>query len=176
MYTHLLSRYIKHYEYSVRNIQERLHDEDMIDLQRWRRRSKQSSHKLTLLSEYVKYWIEHEDDQKRWEMVLKDIDFICAQLDHQSRSLEQMVPIAMSMVQLKDASNIQRMTYIALIFVPLSWVASVFSMSEGYGPGDNLFWVYFVVAAPIVLVVLILAWQWQALRTIIRCLRYKLPQ
>ncbi len=163
MYTHVLSRYVKHYEYSLRSIQDRLHDDDIIDLQRWRRRTKQSNHKLALLSDFIECWLEREGEKMRWKMVLKDVEFIRGQIDHQSRSLEQMLPVATSMVQLREASNVQRLTYIALIFVPLSWVASVFSMAEGYGPGERLFWVYFVTAIPLLSIVVAIALGWQAL-------------
>jgi hypothetical protein len=52
-YIHLTSRFSKYYEYSLRDITTRLHNEDIVDLQRWRRRCKQSRHKLALLFKYI---------------------------------------------------------------------------------------------------------------------------
>ncbi|KAF5579366.1 zinc transport [Fusarium pseudocircinatum] len=43
LYIHAISRYFKCYEYSMNDIAHRLHNDDIIDLQRWRRRSKQRS-------------------------------------------------------------------------------------------------------------------------------------
>lgn len=79
-----------------------------------------------------------------------------------------MVPMATSMVQLLEsrrsmleAANVSRLTFIALVFVPLSWVASLFSMADDYSPGHRNFWVYFATALPVLfLVVLLSAVQW----------------
>ena len=168
LYTHLMSRYFKYYEYTLHDIENRLHDSDIIDLQRWRRRSMQSQHKLILLSEFVDYWLPQEVDKQPWVLILKDIKHVLSQLEHYNRSLEHMVPVATSMVQLLDsrrwmleAANVSRLTFIALVFVPLSWVASMFSMSENYSPGHENFWVYIATALPVLFLVLLLsAVQW----------------
>ncbi|RSL75565.1 hypothetical protein CEP51_010757 [Fusarium floridanum] len=117
LYMHLISRYSKYYEYSIQDITNRLHDNDIIDLQRWRRRSKQSRHKLTILAEFVDYWMQHEDDKETWNLVLKDINYLQQQLQCYNQSLEQMVAMATSMVQLLDsrrsileAINVRRLT------------------------------------------------------------------
>ena len=74
------------------------------------------------------------------------------------------MPVATAVVQLLDARrsiaeavNVRRLTYIALVFVPLSWVATLFSMAEKYAPGSGDFWVYFATALPLLLLVLSLA-------------------
>ena len=164
IYTNLMSRYFKYYEYSLHGIQARPHDSDIVDLQRWRRRSMQSQHKLSLLAEFISYWLEKEANKQPWDMVLKDIDYVLSKLRYYSNLLEQMIPLATSMVQLLDsqfstleAANVRRLTYIALVFVPLSWVASLFSMSDKYAPGNELFWVYFATALPVLLLVLLLS-------------------
>ncbi|KAK4206030.1 hypothetical protein QBC37DRAFT_435515, partial [Rhypophila decipiens] len=171
LYTHLMSRYFKYYEYTLHDIENRLHNSDIIDLQRWRRRSMQSQHKLILLSEFVDYWLPQEADKQPWNLVLKDISYVLSQLQHYNRSLEHIIPVATSMVQLLDsrrwmleAANVSRLTFIALVFVPLSWVASIFSMSESYSPGHENFWVYFATALPVLVFVLFLsAVQWDQL-------------
>lgn len=157
-----MSRYLKYYEYSFQDVHNRLHNSDIVDLQRWRRCSKQSQHKLHLLSEFISYWEPAESNKQPWDMMLKDIDYIRAQLRDYSRSIEQMVPVATSMVQLLDtrhsisqAAYITRLTYIALVFIPLSWVAGLFSMAETYSPGQERFWVYFATATPLLLTVLL---------------------
>lgn len=171
LYTLLTSRYLKYYEYTLHDIENRLHDSDIIDLQRWRRRSMQSRHKLTLLSEFIDYWLQQESNKQPWDFILKDIKHVSSQLEHYSRSLELTVPVATSMVQLLDsrrsiqeAANVSRLTFIALVFVPLSWVASLFSMSEDYSPGHKSFWVYFATALPVMILVLLLSTvQWDRL-------------
>ncbi|KAF4971467.1 hypothetical protein FSARC_1695 [Fusarium sarcochroum] len=68
-------RYFKYYEYSMDDIGQRLHNDVIIDLKRWRRRSKQSQHKLTVLAEFVNYWLNQEPEKKHWVVVVKDIRY-----------------------------------------------------------------------------------------------------
>jgi hypothetical protein len=65
-------------------------------------------------------------DNWPWNLILKDIKHVLSQLEHYNRSLEHIVPLATSMVQLLDsrrwmleAANVSRLTLIALVFVPL---------------------------------------------------------
>ncbi|TLD04342.1 uncharacterized protein PgNI_12017 [Pyricularia grisea] len=165
LYTKLASRFLKHYEYNLQDLSRRLHNDDIVDLQRWRRRCQQSKHKLKIIAEFADYHTPPEQDKHSpWNMILKDIEHVQSELQDFAQSLEQMIPVATSMVQILDArysvvhaANSTRLAYVALIFVPLSWVASLFSMSEGYGPGGELFWMYFAIAVPLVLVTLMVS-------------------
>ncbi|CVL07282.1 uncharacterized protein FMAN_15370 [Fusarium mangiferae] len=164
VYTSLVSRYSKYYEYSISDIAYRLHNDDIIDLQRWRRRSQQSQHKLTALVDFINFHLEEEPKQKRWTLVLQDIRYLQRQIEIYSMSLEQMLAVATSMVQILDsrrsiveALHIKRLTYVALVFIPLSWVASLFSMGEGFLPGQEFFWIYFCISLPLVVFVLLLS-------------------
>lgn len=165
LYSHLVSRYLKYYEYSLQTLHSRPHESDMMDLQRWRRRINQSQHKLHLLAEFIEYWLPADRDNKKpWEMLLKDIGYIRSQLREYSSSMERTVPVATAMVQLLDtkqsarqAANVTLLTYIALVFVPLSWVTGLFSMSEPYSPGQKHFWVYFATSMPLLVVVLLVS-------------------
>ena len=47
------------------------------------------------------------------------------------------------------------LTILGITFIPLAYVASLFSMSDGYRPGGELFWVYFAVALPLVVLIII---------------------
>jgi Mg2+ and Co2+ transporter CorA len=164
IYTSLVSRYSKYYEYSISDITHTLHNDDIIDLQRWRRRSQRSQHKLTALSDFISFQLDEEPKQKRWTQVLQDIRYLQRQIEIYSMSLEQMLTVATSMVQIFDsrrsiteALHIKRLTYVALVFIPLSWVASLFSMGEGFLPGQQFFWVYFSISLPLVVLVLLLS-------------------
>ncbi|KAF5557185.1 hypothetical protein FPHYL_7774 [Fusarium phyllophilum] len=164
IYTYLTSRCSKYYEYSDQVKTGRMHNEVLVDLQRWRRRSKSSHQKLNILGEVISSHIQRGDDMGVWRGVLKDINSLRDQLHDYSQSLEQMVMVATSLVQLLDsrrsileAINTKRLTFLALVFVPLAWVSSLFSMSDSYSPGHDLFWVYFATALPVLAVVLLLS-------------------
>ncbi|KAI1029506.1 hypothetical protein LB504_010789 [Fusarium proliferatum] len=103
IYTYLTSRCSKYYEYSDRVKTGRMHDEVLVDLQRWRRRSKSSHQKLNILGEVISFHIQRGDDMEVWSGVLKDINSLRDQLHDYSQSLEQMVMVATSLVQLLDS-------------------------------------------------------------------------
>ena len=48
-------------------------------------------------------------------------------------------------------------TTLALVFVPLSFISSLFGMKDVNAPGGGLFWVYFAVAVPVTLLVYLVA-------------------
>ncbi|KAH7209892.1 hypothetical protein DER44DRAFT_883794 [Fusarium oxysporum] len=141
-----------------------LRDEVLLDLQRWKSRSRSSHRKLNILRDVISSHILPSDDPAVWNAVLNDINYLRDQLHDYSQSLEQMVMVATSLIQLLDsrhsileAINTKRLTFLALVFVPLAWVSSLFSMSDGYSPGHELFWVYFATALPVLAVVLLLS-------------------
>ena len=74
-------------------------------------------------------------------------------------SLEQTrVAIEQSKVAIKESHLISKLTYLALIFIPLSYIASLFSMGGDFLPGASHFWVYFAVALPMTTIIFVLAW------------------
>ncbi|KAK7946764.1 uncharacterized protein PG986_011085 [Apiospora aurea] len=134
-----MSRYVKHYEFSLKDdLHLRLHNEDTVDLQRWRRRSTQTLHKLMLTEQFIANRCRAEPDPTLWADVLDDYRFLSSCVERWRSSLELIIPVAASMAQLADtrksmteAANVRHITLIALVFVPLAHVASVFSMADG---------------------------------------------
>ncbi|KAI1804024.1 hypothetical protein F4811DRAFT_553199 [Daldinia bambusicola] len=162
-----MHRYVKHYEYSLKHIDLALRGDDLNDLQVWRRRGFQALQRLFAMQNFVEHWSSEELLPKTatgiW--LLKDIQHLITAIEHHSRSLETMIPVTTAMVQLadmrrsmKEASHVKQLTYLALVFVPLSFVTGLFSMSEGVAPGSGGFWLYFAVAVPLLLLVLGASW------------------
>lgn len=68
---------------------------------------------------------------------------------------------------LDQARSVGLLTVLGMAFVPLSLVASLFSMSDEYRPGAGDFWVYFAVSIPFValmFVTALLSMYWRKLR------------
>ena len=170
-YMSLMQHCVKQYEYSVRDVHLRLQDNEILDadlhsLQSWRRRASQSLQKLRTLTEFTRYWSTKETSSgiEAWDLMIRDFEYITAKIEAYSRQLEAVLPVVMSLVQIlesrrssAEAANIKQLTFVALIFVPLSYVATLFSMSDKYAPSNSAFWVYFVVAVPLSLLVLAIA-------------------
>ncbi|KAI8966027.1 hypothetical protein F5Y11DRAFT_236645 [Daldinia sp. FL1419] len=163
VYSATMHRYVKHYEYSSKDLSFALRGDDIDDLQIWRRRAFQTLQKLLAMKNFIEYWSTEEQllgvPQAAW--LIKDIQHLITAIEHHSRSLEAIIPVTMAMVQLVDmrrsveeASHVKQLTYLALVFVPLSFVTGLFSMSEHVSPGSSGFWLYFVVAIPLLFLVL----------------------
>ncbi|KAI8650149.1 hypothetical protein NCS56_01466800 [Fusarium sp. Ph1] len=164
LYNYSTTRCSKYDEYSILNKAGPILDEDIAHLQRWRRRSKRGQQRLDLLAEVICFHMQYEDEKELWNLILKDVRWLKAQQQEYCQSLEQMIAVAMSIVQLLDsrrsileAFTMRRLTFIALVFIPLAWVASLFSMSDAYSPGHERFWIYFATALPLLGIVLILS-------------------
>lgn len=68
---------------------------------------------------------------------------------------------------LDEARSVGLLTFLGIAFVPLSLVASLFSMSDEYRPGAEDFWVYFAVSIPFVALTFAMAFLsmfWRQLR------------
>lgn len=55
---------------------------------------------------------------------------------------------------IRETKRMKAITLLGLVFIPLAYASSVFSMSGEYAPGGKLFWVYFVASVPLIGVVL----------------------
>ena len=104
------------------------------------------------------------DEQEEIEEVLDEFLHLAKSMETYGQRLENMLPVLASVIQLVDSrrsfaetANISRLTILALVFVPLTFVASLFSMSGEIAPGQRRFWLYFAVAVPMTLLVFVIA-------------------
>jgi Mg2+ and Co2+ transporter CorA len=56
-------------------------------------------------------------------------------------------------LSLNAATRTRNITTVGLLFVPLAYVATLFSMSGEFAPGGDRFWLYFAIALPVTMVV-----------------------
>ena len=155
LYSQVVSRFLKHYEYSLNDARIRAGEDDIMGLQKWRHRIIQTQFKLRSFKAFISYHSTPSSNRTEWDMVQRDLDNLLLKLSRYGKSLERVIPTAASMALLShyrrsatEATVIRRLTCVALVFVPLSWVAALFSMTNDFAPGQPRFWVYFVVSAP----------------------------
>lgn len=179
LYILVVSRYYKYYEYSVNktHLNSAL-ENTLVELQRWRRRARQSLHKVTTVARFIDQYSRpdsraptpssqealaiNNDLNQVCESLQNDYRHIIAQIEDYNQGMEFLISISTTMVQLSngrqsvlEAVNVRRFTYIVLIFAPLGLVATVFSMSGEFLPGSPKFWIYAVTALLTLVIVLI---------------------
>ncbi|KAI1202961.1 hypothetical protein F5X97DRAFT_319116 [Nemania serpens] len=162
LYMLFMGRCVKLYEPSLSVISEGVVDKKthivIADLFRWRRRARQSLVKL----QAMRCLIQHPPNRcELSDALVADIQFVSSQIGQFQAMLEPMVPILASTIQLTDSRRalceaiyIKRLTYIALIFLPLSFVSSVLSISEQFAVNSGRFWIYLSTAILLLIIVL----------------------
>ncbi|KAL0256759.1 hypothetical protein SLS55_009156 [Diplodia seriata] len=168
-YLAVMHHSIKEYEYSIKDgpgvlwFLDRL-DSDIRSLQSWRRRSMSSQQKLRLVARFVRHSNGTQSGANTLELLAQDFEQLAASVGKFGERFERMLPIVTSMVQIADSrqslaetANVSRLTYLAVVFVPLSFTTGLFSMNSDTAPGSPGFWQFFLVAIPITMLVFIAA-------------------
>ncbi|KAJ5831261.1 uncharacterized protein N7525_009514 [Penicillium rubens] len=87
-----------------------------------------------------------------WRSLQHVVQNLMARLDIISQAYTQAVPVRESISSNKQAQQVGYLTSLATVFIPISFVAAVFSMGGDFSAGASHFWVYWVIAVPVVAV------------------------
>ncbi|KAI1081225.1 hypothetical protein F5B20DRAFT_537383 [Whalleya microplaca] len=89
-----------------------------------------------------------------------DFAIVAGHIDDLLSRTERIAAVATAVTAIEESRRaveqnkaLGRLTYLAVIFAPLSFISSFFSMSENVADLSNTFWIYFAVAIPVSLVV-----------------------
>ena len=106
--------------------------------------------------------------EKDFELILDQLN----QLHNRAERIMSVVTAVMSIEESKKAlgqnRSLARLTYLAVTFVPLSFVSSFFAMNEDVTRLGRTFWIYFAVAIPVTLLALVVVRFSDALRKMAR--------
>jgi hypothetical protein len=58
-------------------------------------------------------------------------------------------------LSLQEANSTKALTFLGLVFIPLAYTASLFSIADPYGPGGDRFWLYFAISFPLIFFVVV---------------------
>ncbi|KAF4632990.1 hypothetical protein G7Y89_g5140 [Cudoniella acicularis] len=64
---------------------------------------------------------------------------------------------------LDEAEATKTLQQLGTVYLPLSLVASILSMGNQFSPGQSLFWVYFVIAFPLMAIIYVLILRWETI-------------
>lgn len=167
-YLELMYHSIKPYEYSPSNAkpvmgQIAILNADIYALQQWARRCMATAHKIRCVLDFLRHRVTEGDDLESSALLTEDYKHISLSIDTYSRRLEGLVSIATSLVQavdsrrsLTETMNISRLSYLALSFIPLTFVSGLFSMNDNIAAGGRLFGLYFAVSVPLSILVFLI--------------------
>ena len=129
----------------------------------WPRRVLSTTTKLRRTIRFIQYHEEYESPSESWSTLQMDYEHLILEIEKHGKQLKATISLVTAYLQLakarrasSESRTISRLTALALIFVPLSFVASLFSMNEIYVPGGPQFGLYFAVAIPLLMIVLLI--------------------
>lgn len=91
-----------------------------------------------------------DECEKDFQYVYLRLKVLKERTDSLIQAMTGLASIAGNRQNLEEARRVQRLTGLALFFVPLAYTSSLFSMQDNYAPNKGKFWVYWVVAIGIV--------------------------
>jgi hypothetical protein len=78
--------------------------------------------------------------------------------DNLMTSMTGLASIAGNRQNLEEAKRVKRLNLLALLFIPLAYTSSLFSMQDEYAPNKPQFWVYWVCAIGVVMFTSVVTW------------------
>ena len=119
-----------------------------------------------LLSEVLKKCIQREyfphASQNSLLAIEKDFKAVWSEVDDLHQRAERIISVVTAVMSIDESKkglqqdrSLARLTYLAVTFVPLSFVSSFFSMTDDVTKLGQTFWIYFSVAVPVTLLALI---------------------
>jgi hypothetical protein len=100
-----------------------------------------------------------------WKDCDKDFQYIYFRLkilkqrtDTLMQAMTGLASIAGNRQNLEEAKRVKRLNLLALLFIPLAYTSSLFSMQDNYAPNKGKFWVYWVCALIVVSVTSFATW------------------
>ncbi|KAI1323766.1 hypothetical protein F5Y16DRAFT_424700 [Xylariaceae sp. FL0255] len=120
----------------------------------WPRRMASSLTGLRKCIAFIKHHGQNERPSDIWAALQEDYEHLATSLIQCGNQLEGAASRVTAYLQLaenrrmfSEARSVSRLTVLALVFVPLSFVSGLFSMNENMLPGGPCFWLYCAVAA-----------------------------
>ncbi|KAL8662109.1 MAG: hypothetical protein Q9202_005001 [Teloschistes flavicans] len=93
--------------------------------------------------------------EEDFRMLLSDLDEMHNRADRMMSVVTAVLSIEESQKALEQNRSLGRLTYLAALFIPLSFISSFFSMSEDITKLSKTFWIYFAIAIPVTLLALL---------------------
>ncbi|KAI4231106.1 MAG: hypothetical protein L6R40_007845 [Gallowayella cf. fulva] len=121
----------------------------------------------TIVSEALNKVVRRDNFARATENSLlvleRDFEIILSELNDLHERAERIMSVVTAVMSIEESKkslqqdrSLARLTYLAVTFVPLSFVSSFFAMSEDVSKLSQTFWIYFAVAIPVTLLALVL--------------------
>jgi hypothetical protein len=90
--------------------------------------------------------IDWKDCEKDLQYAYFRLKILKERADNLTTSMTGLASIAGNRQNLEEAKRVKRLNLLALLFIPLAYTSSLFSMQDSYAPNKPDFWVYWISA------------------------------
>ncbi|KAF1939235.1 hypothetical protein EJ02DRAFT_408830 [Clathrospora elynae] len=98
------------------------------------------------------------DCEKDFQYVYFRLKLLKERADNLMQAMTGLASIAGNRQNLEEAKRVKRLNLLALLFIPLAYTSSLFSMQDNYAPNKGDFWVYWVSAIGVVAFTAAVTW------------------
>ncbi|KAF1952755.1 hypothetical protein CC80DRAFT_518569 [Byssothecium circinans] len=99
-----------------------------------------------------------QDSQKDFQYIYFRLKILKERADTLMSAMTGLASIAGNRQNLEEAKRVKRLNLLALLFIPLAYTSSLFSMQDDFAPGNAKFWLYWVSALSVVAITLLVTW------------------
>ncbi|KAF1954206.1 hypothetical protein CC80DRAFT_568014 [Byssothecium circinans] len=89
-------------------------------------------------------------EQDGWDAIHESCAKLITMADMFSQSYLQFISIQEAQLANKNAMSLARITNLTMLFIPLSTIAAIFSMSDEFLPGKRKSWIFWIICFPVV--------------------------
>ena len=100
----------------------------------------------------------YEDIAPDFERVLAILKGLQERVDRLSGVVASEMSIEDSRRANREAHNMARVTWLATVFIPATFVSGLYSMNESVSELKQTYWIYFLTAVPVTLAIMAIAW------------------
>lgn len=98
------------------------------------------------------------DCKKDFQYIYFRLKILKSRADTLMQAMTGLASIAGNRQNLEEAKRVKRLNLLALLFIPLAYTSSLFSMQDTFAPGNGKFWVYWVCALSVVALTIVVTW------------------
>ena len=108
---------------------------------------------------------------KYWHELIKDYYDIHRRMESMQSRADKTMLLAIAAITIDESKSktkashtVSPITYVAFIFIPMSFVSSFLSMNNDFNAKGMVYWVFFMIALPLSLTTFLLALYWEKIR------------
>ncbi|KAA6414305.1 MAG: hypothetical protein FRX48_02668 [Lasallia pustulata] len=113
-------------------------------------------------------FLSPESTRAHWSKTTENVRHLLGRLEEVQNRADHVISVLTAVILIQESKkaltqtrDVSRITYLAFLFVPMSFVATFLSMNNNFPSGNNMvYWIYFVIALPLSGTALLLAYYW----------------